>query len=84
MNTTELSPGDRGALLTEREQQVLALMAEGCSNRLIAARLFVSERTVEAHVRAIFLHLGLPPEATTNRRVAAVLTYIGRTPHHDV
>lgn len=66
--------------LTEREQEVLGLMAEGWSNRLIADRLHLSERTVESHVRSIFLRLGLPSEETTNRRVAAVLAHLAGRP----
>jgi DNA-binding NarL/FixJ family response regulator len=64
------------AELTERERQVLALVAEGLSNRAIAARLFVTERTVEAHVKQIFgkLHLGADPES--HRRILAVLAYL--------
>ncbi|MDP9225647.1 MAG: response regulator transcription factor [Actinomycetota bacterium] len=64
------------AELTEREREVLGLVAEGLSNRAIAARLFITERTVEAHVKQIFLKLRLDPKASSHRRVLAVLAYL--------
>jgi DNA-binding NarL/FixJ family response regulator len=62
--------------LTEREREVLALLAEGLSNRAIAARLVVAERTVEAHVKQIFSKLDLAADPDSNRRVRAVLAYL--------
>ena len=65
------------ASLTTREREVLALMAEGRSNAAIAAELVVSPGAVEKHVAGIFGKLGLPPSETDNRRVLAVLRYLG-------
>jgi DNA-binding NarL/FixJ family response regulator len=62
--------------LTPREREVLELVAEGLANRAIAARLFVTERTVEAHVKQIFMKLGLGVDADSHRRVLAVLAYL--------
>jgi DNA-binding NarL/FixJ family response regulator len=62
--------------LTEREREVLGLIAEGMSNRAIAARLFVTERTVEAHVTQIFQKLRLPESPDQHRRVLAVLAFL--------
>jgi DNA-binding NarL/FixJ family response regulator len=62
--------------LSEREREVLGLVAEGLSNRAIAARLIVTERTVEAHVTQIFHKLRLPESPDQHRRVLAVLTFL--------
>ncbi|WP_374403604.1 LuxR C-terminal-related transcriptional regulator [Frankia sp. Cj3] len=64
------------ATLSEREHEVLALMAEGRSNRAISERMLITHKTVEAHVRSIFTRLDLPPEPDNHRRVLAVLTYL--------
>ena len=62
--------------LTGREREVLALMAEGRSNKAIAERLFVSEYTVEKHVGNIFTTLRLPPSPDDHRRVLAVVAFL--------
>jgi DNA-binding NarL/FixJ family response regulator len=62
--------------LTERELEVLALMAEGRSNRAIGERLFITEHTVEKHVKSIFGTLRLPPSPDDHRRVLAVVTFL--------
>ena len=71
-------PRLRGPLddLSERERDVLALMAEGRSNAAIAQRLFVTPKTVEAHTASIFSKLGLLPAEDDHRRVLAVLEYL--------
>ena len=62
--------------LTDREREVLALMAEGRSNRAIGERLFVTDHTVEKHVKSIFGSLQLPQSPDDHRRVLAVITYL--------
>ena len=71
----EASPLDD---LTDREREVLALIAEGRSNHGIGERLGLSPKTVEAHIRAVFMKLGLEESQTDHRRVLAVLAYLGR------
>jgi DNA-binding NarL/FixJ family response regulator len=63
-------------LLSPREREVLALMAEGRSNSAIAQRLFVSEKAVSKHSTSIFSKLGLAQSDDDNRRVLAVLAYL--------
>ncbi len=69
-----------GALgsLSPREREVLEMMAEGRSNAAIAQRLFITERAVAKHTSSIFLKLNLQPSDDDNRRVLAVLAYLGR------
>jgi DNA-binding NarL/FixJ family response regulator len=62
--------------LTAREREVLALMAEGHSNKALAQHLSITERAIEKHVSAIFTKLDLPPSQAHHRRVLAVLTYL--------
>jgi DNA-binding NarL/FixJ family response regulator len=64
------------AELTDREREMLSLMAEGLSNRGLSRRLFLSERTIEAHVKSIFSKLDLPRAPDDNRRVLAVVKYL--------
>lgn len=72
-NTRTRSPV---AMLTDRERQVLAAMAEGRTNAAIADELALSESSIEKYATAIFAKLGLQDEPQTHRRVAAVLTYL--------
>ena len=65
------------AVLTTREREVLALMAEGRSNAGIGQALWVTEGTVEKHVRSIMMKLQLPETAEVHRRVLAVLAFLG-------
>ena len=69
---------ERNALgaLTDREREVLALMAEGLTNSAIARRLVLTERTVEGHVRSVLMKLDLPEGEGAHRRVLAVITYL--------
>jgi DNA-binding NarL/FixJ family response regulator len=62
--------------LTEREREVLALMAAGLTDRGIAERLWVTPKTVETHVRHILCKLALPNGSAHNRRVRAVLAHL--------
>ena len=64
-------------VLSPREREVLAIMAEGRSNSGIASELWVTEGTVEKHVRSILMKLQLPESDDTHRRVLAVLTFLG-------
>jgi DNA-binding NarL/FixJ family response regulator len=62
--------------LTSREREILALVAEGLTDRAISERLWVTTKTVETHVRHILRKLDLPAGAANNRRVQAVLTHL--------
>ncbi|OIK27007.1 LuxR C-terminal-related transcriptional regulator [Streptomyces malaysiense] len=79
------SRGGRGPLsrLTERERQVLELMAEGRSNSAIAKRLFISEKAVSKHSTSIFTKLELAPSDDDNRRVLAVLAHLMPAPRES-
>ena len=68
---------DRLGELTRRERELLGLMAEGHSNASIGKRLFLSQKTVDTHIHSILGKLGLPAAPDQNRRVLAVLAYLG-------
>ena len=72
-------PDDELSDLSEREREVLGLMAEGLTNTGIAKRLYLSERTVEAHVRHVLLKLSIPDSEDGHRRVLAVLAHVSAT-----
>jgi DNA-binding NarL/FixJ family response regulator len=74
----------RLAELTPREREVLALIAQGKTDRGIAEELFVTRKTVEAHVRSILAKLDLPADAGENRRVHAVLAFLRATGSRDL
>jgi DNA-binding NarL/FixJ family response regulator len=76
---TAANAGNPLAELTSRERDVLALVAQGRTDRGIAQQLFVTRKTVEAHVRSILRKLDLPTDGAENRRVHAVLTFL----HHS-
>jgi DNA-binding NarL/FixJ family response regulator len=69
-------PASRLDELTKREREVLALIAEGRSNKGICERLFLSPKTVEAHVKHIFMKLGIEGSGDDHRRVLAVLAFL--------
>jgi DNA-binding NarL/FixJ family response regulator len=73
-------PREPVSTLSPREREVLSLMAEGRSNAAIAQRLFVTERAVAKHTASIFTKLDLQPSDDDNRRVLAVLAYLGAQP----
>jgi DNA-binding NarL/FixJ family response regulator len=78
---SSLVKGQRGSVLdelTQRERDVLSLIAEGRSNRAIAKQLYLSPRAIERHVQAIFQKLRLPDSEDDNRRVLAVLALLGQ------
>ena len=76
-----LARRDRDVLgeLTDREREILGLMAEGRTNAAICGRLGIGSKTVEARINTIFSKLGLEPAADDNRRVLAVLAYLRET-----
>lgn len=69
-------PDDTLVRLSDREREILALMAEGLSNSAISERLFISTKTLERHIGSIFSKLELPPSTDENRRVVAVLRHL--------
>lgn len=70
------------ARLTDRERAVLTAMAEGRSNNGISRQLYLSPKTVEAHIASIFMKLDLPAEPDINRRVRAVVHWLNAGPHN--
>jgi DNA-binding NarL/FixJ family response regulator len=76
VSPTRLQVGASVEALTERERDVLALVAQGLTNSAVARELLVSERTVETHMRSIFLKLRIPDSGDDHRRVRAVIAYL--------
>jgi DNA-binding NarL/FixJ family response regulator len=76
------SANDPLTQLTDREREVLELMAEGLTNTGIARRLYLSERTIEAHVRHVLTKLGVSESDDAHRRILAVLTHLSATQKH--
>ena len=76
--------GETDALqaLTDREREVLSLMAQGLTNHAIARRLVLAERTVEGHIRSLLMKLDLPENDDAHRRVLAVITYLRAAGDH--
>jgi DNA-binding NarL/FixJ family response regulator len=74
---TRNTDNDAVSALSPREREVLGLMAEGRSNAAIGQQLVITERAVAKHTASIFLRLGLQPSEDDNRRVLAVLAYLG-------
>lgn len=72
------SPGPAGLVagLTQREREILELMSQGRSNAAMCEELYLSPKTIEAHVRNVFWKLRLAPCGTLHRRVSAVLVYL--------
>jgi DNA-binding NarL/FixJ family response regulator len=69
------------AQLTDREREVLSLMAQGMNNAAIAKALFLTDRAVEKHINSMFHKLGLTEEPDVHRRVMAVLAFLRETDH---
>ncbi|WP_184833224.1 response regulator transcription factor [Allocatelliglobosispora scoriae] len=69
--------------LSAREREVLSWLAQGLTNAAIGRRLHVSERTVDAHLRSVFVKLDLAPSADENRRVRAALSWLGQDGTRD-
>jgi DNA-binding NarL/FixJ family response regulator len=67
---------DPVASLSDREREVLDLMAQGLSNQAICGRLYLSQKTVETHVRSIFTKLDIPENSQGHRRVQAVIQWL--------
>ena len=72
-------PATSSTQLTAREREVLALLAEGLTDRGISERLWLNPKTTETHIRHILTKLNLPNDTQHNRRVLAVLTYLRET-----
>ena len=72
-------PSDPFAELSSRERDVLALIAEGRSNSAIAARLYLSNKTIETYISSVFTKLGLAPEPDDHRRVLAAVSFLRAT-----